>query len=269
MKEFDESKHPRDDDGKFTDGNNSGKTQWITSKRDYSNVQGIDKNVLQSDNGNDKITKEDFSNEGKDFLDLLNLNVGEHKVGRLQEDLSEQRIIQKVGGGDKTTGSCVSVALCYIANKIGFDTLDFRGGNSQIIFANERYSRSFWDIPQLNTNRQYGITQYEAASKVFSELESGKEYICCIGSHCSIVRKTQNGTQYLELQSSTQNGWKELDDNVLEERFNVSTEPDGYIHQGWCVDVENFKECKEFETILGYINTNVNEQQKGEDGFEK
>lgn len=37
MANFDESKHPRDDDGKFTDGNAS---QWTTSKRDYSNVQG-------------------------------------------------------------------------------------------------------------------------------------------------------------------------------------------------------------------------------------
>lgn len=64
MKEFDESKHPRGDDGKFTDGNNSGKTQWITSKRDYSNVQGIDKKVLQSDNGNDKITK------NQSFIDI-------------------------------------------------------------------------------------------------------------------------------------------------------------------------------------------------------
>ncbi|MGN0743888.1 MAG: hypothetical protein ACI4MZ_01250 [Christensenellales bacterium] len=59
MKEFDESKHPRDDDGKFTDGNNSGKTQWITSKRDYSNVQGGEGKSLQNDNGSDIIHSKD------------------------------------------------------------------------------------------------------------------------------------------------------------------------------------------------------------------
>lgn len=53
MANFDESKHPRDDDGKFTDGNGS---QWTTSKRDYSNVQGEEKKRLQSDSGSGKIS---------------------------------------------------------------------------------------------------------------------------------------------------------------------------------------------------------------------
>lgn len=53
MANFDESKHPRDDDGKFTDGNGS---RWTTSKRDYSNVQGEEKKRLQSDSGSGKIS---------------------------------------------------------------------------------------------------------------------------------------------------------------------------------------------------------------------
>ena len=39
MAKWNESEHPRDDDGKFTDGTGGGRTQWITSKRDFSNVQ--------------------------------------------------------------------------------------------------------------------------------------------------------------------------------------------------------------------------------------
>lgn len=53
MANFDESKHPRDDDGKFTDGNGA---RWTTSKRDYSNVQGEEKKRLQSDSGSGKIS---------------------------------------------------------------------------------------------------------------------------------------------------------------------------------------------------------------------
>jgi len=51
MADFDESKHPRDDDGKFTDGNGS---EWTTSKRDYSNVRSKE-NVLQSNKDLGKI----------------------------------------------------------------------------------------------------------------------------------------------------------------------------------------------------------------------
>ena len=53
MAKWNESEHPRDDDGKFTDGNGS---RWTTSKRDYSNVQGEEKKRLQSDSGSGKIS---------------------------------------------------------------------------------------------------------------------------------------------------------------------------------------------------------------------
>lgn len=54
MAKWNESEHPRDDDGKFTDGTGGGKTQWITSKRDFSNVQADEKD-LQYDSENGKI----------------------------------------------------------------------------------------------------------------------------------------------------------------------------------------------------------------------
>lgn len=54
MAKWNESEHPRDDDGKFTDETGGGKTQWITSKRDFSNVQA-NENDLQYDSENGKI----------------------------------------------------------------------------------------------------------------------------------------------------------------------------------------------------------------------
>lgn len=63
---WNESEYPRDDDGKFTDGNGGvKKTQWITSKRDYSNVIGIDKKSLQSDDETASFT------ETKQIEDLI------------------------------------------------------------------------------------------------------------------------------------------------------------------------------------------------------
>ena len=53
MAKWNESEHPRDDDGKFTDGTGS---RWTTSKRDYSNVQGEENKRLQSDSGSGKIS---------------------------------------------------------------------------------------------------------------------------------------------------------------------------------------------------------------------
>lgn len=54
MAKWNESEHPRDDDGKFTDGTGGGRMQWITSKRDFSNVQADEKD-LQYDSENGKI----------------------------------------------------------------------------------------------------------------------------------------------------------------------------------------------------------------------
>ena len=57
MAKFDESKHPRDDDGKFTDSNGSHQT---TSKRDYSNVQGGE--AKRASGRSDKISMKDEVN---------------------------------------------------------------------------------------------------------------------------------------------------------------------------------------------------------------
>ena len=76
MANFDESKHPRDDDGKFTDGNGS---QWTTSKRDYSNVQGGEAQRVF-----DEAKQLGIDTKGIDNLDVIKAKVEEKK--RLQSD---------------------------------------------------------------------------------------------------------------------------------------------------------------------------------------
>lgn len=62
MAKWNESEHPRDDDGKFTDGTDGGKTQWITSKRDFSNVQANEKDLHESGkSSNIKLSKQEWA----------------------------------------------------------------------------------------------------------------------------------------------------------------------------------------------------------------
>ena len=83
MVKWNESEHPRDDDGKFTDGNGS---RWTTSKRDYSNVQGEEKKRLQSDSGSGKISlsKQEWAQYYKIIGDEQHGNFVYHigKIGR-------------------------------------------------------------------------------------------------------------------------------------------------------------------------------------------
>ncbi len=76
MANFDESKHPRDDDGKFTDGNGS---RWTTSKRDYSNVQGGEAQRVF-----DEAKQLGIDTKGIDNLDVIKAKIEEKK--RLQSD---------------------------------------------------------------------------------------------------------------------------------------------------------------------------------------
>lgn len=62
MAKWNESEHPRDNDGKFTDGTGGGRTHWITSKRDFSNVQADENDLHESGkSGNIKLSKQEWA----------------------------------------------------------------------------------------------------------------------------------------------------------------------------------------------------------------
>ena len=64
-------------------------------------------------------------------------NVDYIPVKKHDSVLDEQEIIQRIAGGDQTTGSCASVALSYAGQKRGYDVLDFRDGESREFFASK------------------------------------------------------------------------------------------------------------------------------------
>nr|DAI57308.1 MAG TPA: hypothetical protein [Caudoviricetes sp.] len=62
MAKWNESEHPRDDDGKFTDGTGGGRTHWITSKRDFSNVQANENDLQENGkSSNIKLSKQEWA----------------------------------------------------------------------------------------------------------------------------------------------------------------------------------------------------------------
>lgn len=194
--------------------------------------------------------------------------------------LSADEIIARIAGGDKTGGSCASVALAYIGQKHGWDVLDFRGGESKDLFAEYYTSNTWLKSNKLNINilRGKGACSVTVGNSLLKQCEIGKEYYLGVGGHAAIVRKIDNGTkkgkyQYLELQSPYEEstGWTDFDGNpkyTLVHRFACDSKSNK-LYEKWAYmfDVdEKGLDTDEFKSILGYINTNESNQLKGRTG---
>lgn len=194
-------------------------------------------------------------------------------VKRLDKQLTSEEIVAKIGGQDRTKGSCMSLAMVYIANKHGYDVLDFRGGKSQDLF-----SRSSLYLAKLDkTTGGIESVKVEATGAMakLKTAEVGKEYLFTVGRHASIVRNNGGKLEYLELQSTPErNGWHDLDRNVLVNRFSAAksqrrvggTKLESRVVM---VDVDSYKNSKELPEIMQYINTNEGQEMKGVGGYAK
>ncbi|MGY0393985.1 minor capsid protein [Fusobacterium sp. SYSU M8A802] len=185
----------------------------------------------------------------------------------------EEIIISELGGGDKTRGSCSSLAFAYAGNKNGYKVLDFRGGNSQAMFAS---NKTILEITELEGIKSWVVKEkndFTAIKKLIVNMEEKKEYYLAIGRHAAIIRKIEKGYEYLELQSAKYNGFKTFDMNVLKNRFGCQK---SYRRAGvvltppsMLIDIDTLKDNKEFNQILGFINTAKEKQLKGVEGYEK
>lgn len=147
------------------------------------------------------------------------------EVKELESELTNEEIISKVGGGDLTKGSCSSLSYAYIGNKCGYDVTDFRDGASRNFFAskNEQMMRDLDGI-----EKQVYVVQKEASdiAKKLKELDLpyGEEWRLSCGKHAAIIRNTEKGYEYLELQSATRNGWHSFTEK---EKLKISGIVDG------------------------------------------
>ena len=212
------------------------------------------------------------SAELQNMVDGLQKNgVKYNEVKRRASALSETEIINTIGGGDQTSGSCVSVALAYAGQKDNLDVLDFRGGKSLDWFA----GTFGWLLKGGNALKEMQVvtesakSQITAGKKLLKHVEEGNEYFYCAGYHAAIVRKSNGVLQYLELQSPTNNGWKDFDGNLgftLSTRFGAVN---GKASEAAMFNVNDIKGSDEFRELLGYINTPASDQKKGKHGKPK
>lgn len=198
---------------------------------------------------------------------LEKAGVSELEVRKLKEQLSEEQIIKKLGGLDKTEGSCASLSLAYAGNKCGFDVRDYRGGVSCDTFANintlEKIAACVGGI------LEYVPNDFPNADKVLANVVEGKEYLLGLGEHVAVVRKVNGELQFLELQKKyKENGFKKLDYIQLLTRFDYGSHYKEVLSIE-LIDIELLKNDRGFKKLLGYLNTKASGQMKGNGGSVK
>lgn len=206
--------------------------------------------------------------------DLEQAKVERNEPVKYDKQPTEEEIIESIGGLDKTSGSCASLALAYVANKAGYNVRDFRGGKSCDIFSQKIVCKDISRLKEVKADIYQDTNDHNAATHHLLNMKENKEYLLALGSHAAIVRKQGSIYQYLELQDEPElNGWKRLTSKKLKERFNLKKTHSSYGIQlksnSVLIDVESLGKSSEFIDIISYINTEEGKQQKGIGGYAK
>lgn len=214
---------------------------------------------------------------GPNTLDVINslkvANIQKNQVKPLEKELTEDEIIQRVGGGDMTAGSCASLCLAYAGNNAGYNVLDFRGGDSLEYFCKTGNLIKIAKMDGVQSKIIKSGNDIKASLELLKDMQENKQMILITGKHAAAVRKNAEGYQYLELQSRSNNGWHTLTENILRYRFGCqrSHTTHGYKYEtsNMLIDIDSFKKNKGFSEVLSYINTDEDKQRKGASGHER
>lgn len=202
---------------------------------------------------------------------LRNSNIKYRSVLRKRGNKqTPEEIVKDIAGGDKTKGSCASLALTYAARRAGLDVTDFRGGDSRSYFSVKANTRAF--MLQLGGKVEVHTSDVTAANRLLKTMEEGKEYYLSTGGHAAIVRKYNGKFQYLELQSGKEggNGFKDFTSTTLINRFRCQKSHtlygEEYAVKSALTDITAFNKDPNFRLMMGYINTKKTEAQSGVSG---
>ena len=236
----------------------------VVITRDIQNeIKEIERKWNESQNGKLETISNDCKTQGIDYRD-----VEMHK-----EKLSADDIIKHISGGDTTTGSCSSMAFTFAANMGGMDVLDYRGGKSCNFFSLASNICSIAEQVGGIVNKNYN--DFTNAKQLLATTSIGKYYYFTCGKHAAIVRKTEKGYEYLELQSPSaeRNGWHELTTERLKNRFGAQKSHtiygSRYETRECIIDIDLLIKDAGFRKMMGYINTASGNQKKGAHGSEK
>lgn len=238
----------------------------------------LPENILNYQNKANKLQKQIESskidtNKSETVKQLEKSKIEYNPVQMLNNNITEEEIIQKISGGDETRGSCSSLALTYIGNKNGLNVLDFRGGESQRFFSIPQNILKMCDELNIQYKMELNYNDNLGAMNLLNKVEEGKEYYLSTGAHATIVRKLNGQLQYLELQDKKDNGFKQFTSQTLKKRFGCKQT---HTIQGMkckarsiLIDLDEFENKEDFKEILGYINTLEDKQLKGANGSAK
>ena len=192
----------------------------------------------------------------------------------LEKPLTSDEIISKISGADKTKGSCASLGLTYAGNRAGYDVRDFRGGSSQYVFSRIDTLKQIAQFEGVDGHVVKGYNDFTIAKELLSHVEPGKEYFFTSAKHAAIVRKTEKGLEYLEMQSGwRKNTWYELTTEVLKQRFRCqrshTTYGMKYEVTDVIFDIAKVSGNGKFAQVLQYLNTEPGKEVKGIGGGEK
>lgn len=196
---------------------------------------------------------------------LENQKIAYRAIEPAERTRSTEEIVARLGGGDKTRGSCSSLAFAYIGNIAGYDVLDFRDGDSRSFFSKDASIEQIANLPGVRTLIYRGKDELICANDLLKTLQPGKAYYLATGLHASIVRMIDGHYEYLELQHPTRSGWHVLNDMVLLKRFGCSRD-NPIVCPNFLIEADSLAQSQAFLTILGYLNTAAPEQHKGENG---
>ena len=183
-------------------------------------------------------------------------------------NVDEENIIKRLCGADRTEGSCSSLAFSYAGQKGGLDVIDFRDGESRLFFSR---NSNIGEIVKLRGGYVIDNIEddYKATKKLLKVMREGHEYYLGVGKHSSVVRKINGELQYLELQSSIQNGWKPFGniDWKLKDRFGCQhSHSVGNYHfsiVNCIIDIDRLILDKNYRKLMEFINTDPLKQNKG------
>ena len=230
--------------------------RWTLREVEIRHAARTDKKVNEI-----KVEEEKIAALEETLSNLKAVKVQFKEVADHEKELKDYKVMLRVGGGDKTGGSCSSAALAYLGNRCGWDVLDFRGGASQTFFS---LKENIFKIAKgLGGYVIRNKSDATIAKTLLEKVVPGKEYYFCCGKHAAVVKKGILFMEYLELQSEFVNGFHKLDDATLKTRFKAIFDKSS----GCLIDLENMKNNPKFKEILGYINTSKENQKKGVGGY--
>ena len=187
-------------------------------------------------------------------------------VNRLEKPLSDEEIAKRVAARTHPVGSWGSAAFAYIANKNGFDVPDFRDGVGKLL-RSRVFANAIQGLPGVKgqTIMLKGTPALSAAEELL-KLPKGKEYHFSLEGRSGIMKNTDDGLKYMELDrdSGYRPGWRPIGKEKIDVAYKLtkqfSVHSDLRHMAGKMADtpldffeVDSLKNSKEFEKIVEHL----------------